>query len=371
MRKGENIYKRKDGRWEGRYKKGYKPNGQIKYGYIYGKTFQEVRIKLYTLKAHYHTQQELYGDACIPFKEWGKNWLQEIQNDVKPATYSSYHYKLSTYVFPLIGGLFLNELTAEEGKKLVQHWIERGLEPSTMQVILRITNKCLNHAKEQNKLKENPFSELKLPKKSTKKIRALSKKEQNKLEKVALKEKKNAGLPTYLALHTGLRIGEIAALRWSDLDFDRNLIHVNHTYQRIALALNNRKTQLIIGSTKTNSGARTIPMGKSVRKALLKHQRNSKGSFVFSVNNHPVEPRLLTYHFHQIRKKCGLEDVHFHQLRHTFATRCLEAQSDILSVSSLLGHASTKLTLDTYADSMLEQRIEVIDQMEKTFRQSA
>lgn len=371
MRKGENIYKRKDGRWEGRYKKGYKTNRQIKYGYIYGKTFQEVRIKLYTLKAHYHTQQELYGDACIPLEEWGKSWLQEIQNDVKPATFSSYHYKLSTYVLPLIGSLFLNELTAEEGKKLVRHWTERGLEPSTMQVILGITNKCLNYAKEKNKLKENPFSEVKLPKKRTQKIRSLTKKEQCKLEKIALKEKKDAGLPTYLALYTGLRIGEIAALRWGDLDFERNLIHVNHTYQRIALALNDRKTQLVIGSTKTHSGARTVPMSKSLRKELLKHRRKSKGSFVFSVNNHPIEPRLLTYHFHQIRKKCGLEDVHFHQLRHTFATRCLEAQGDILSVSSLLGHASTKLTLDTYADSMLEQRIEVIYQMETSIRKSA
>ena len=371
MRKGENIYKRKDGRWEGRYKKGYKANGQIKYGYIYGKTFQEVRVKLYTLKAHYLTQQEIYGKSCIPFEEWGKRWLMDIKNEVKPSTFSSYHYKLTTYVFPYIGSLFLNELTVEEGKKLVQQWSERGLSPSTMQVIVRIINKCLNDAKEKEQLKENPFSQLKLPKRNPQKIRALTRKEQHKLEQVALKEKKSAGLPTYLALYTGLRIGEIAALRWGDLDFERNLIQVKHTYQRINLALKHQKTQLMIGSTKTTSGARTIPMSQSVRKVLLKHRRHSKGSFVFSVNNHPIEPRLLTYHFHQIRKKCGLEEIHFHQLRHTFATRCLEAQSDILSVSSLLGHASTKLTLDTYADSMLEQRIEVIDQMETAIRKIA
>ncbi|BBM16988.1 site-specific integrase [Enterococcus avium] len=364
MRRGENIYKRKDGRWEGRYKKGYKANGQIKYGYVYGKAFQEVRIKLYSLKAHYHTQQEIYGESCIPLKEWGEVWLQEIQNEVKPSTYSSYQYKLTNYVFPFIGHLYLNELTLDVGKDLISEWVERGLQSSTMQVILRITNKFLNHAKERNKLKENPFLAIKLPKASTRKIHALTRKEQGKLEKVALNAKKSHGLPTYLALYTGLRIGEISALRWSDIDFDHSLIHVNHTYQRINLRLNKQKTQLLLGSTKTNSGVRIIPMSKSLRKELLKYRRQSKGIFVFSTSEHPMEPRLLTYHFHQIRKKCGLEEIHFHQLRHTFATRCLEAQSDILSVSALLGHASTKLTLDTYADSMMDQRIEVIYRME-------
>ncbi|MGM0168044.1 hypothetical protein IGI39_003056 [Enterococcus sp. AZ135] len=364
MRKGENIYKRKDGRWEGRYKKGYKSNGQIKYGYIYGRAFQEVRIKLYSLKAHYFTHQEIYGDACIPLEEWGKIWLSEIQHEVKPSTYSSYHYKLTNYVFPFIGQFYLNELTIDVGKQLLSEWLAKGLNPSTMQVILRIINKCLNYAKEKEKLKENAFLALKLPKTKPQKIRSLTKKEQKALEKASLKEKNDTGLPTYLALYTGLRIGEISALRWSDIDFERNLIQVNHTYQRISLNLKEQKTQLMIGSTKTDSGIRTIPIGRTLRKELLKHRRKSTGSFVFSTNNHPMEPRLLTYHFHRIRKKCGLEEIHFHQLRHTFATRCLEAQSDILSVSALLGHASTKLTLDTYADSMIEQRIEVIYRME-------
>ncbi|MGH1846819.1 tyrosine-type recombinase/integrase [Enterococcus gilvus] len=368
MRRGENIYKRKDGRWEGRVKKGYQADGRIKYRYIYGKTFQEVRTKLYSLKAYYLTNQTLRGDACIPFEEWSRIWLSEIQNDIKPSTFSSYQYKLSKYVFPYIGNTYLNELTSESGKELLTKWLELGLAPSSIRVIVRIISNCLNKAKDKKKINDNPFLELKLPKTNPRKIRSLTRKEQSEIETIALTEKKNSGLPTYLALYTGLRIGEISALRWSDIDFDRNIIHVNHTYQRISLNLNDRKTQLIIGSTKTNSGTRSVPVGQKLRKLLLNHRKNTQGSFVFSVNNRPVEPRLLTYHFHRIRKKCGLEDVHFHQLRHTFATRCLEAQSDILSVSALLGHASTKLTLDTYADSMMDQRIQVIYQMENTIK---
>ena len=371
MRRGENIYKRKDGRWEGRYKKGYKANGKIKYGYIYGKTFTEVRLSLYSLKVQYYTQQEIHGNACIPLVEWGQAWLLAIHKEVKPSTNSSYRYKLEKYVFPYIGEVFLNEITLETGKQLIQWWQEKGLQPTTMQVILRITNKCLNYAKKEQKIKENPFLELKLPKVKAKPIRALTKKEQTKLEKAALKEKKHRGLPTYLALNTGLRIGEISALRWSDIDFERNLIHVVHTYQRIPLSLKDKKTQLMLGPTKSDSGIRSIPMTKALAKELLKLCKKSKSSFVFSTKNDPMEPRLLTYHFHRIRKKCGLEEIHFHQLRHSFATRCLEVQSDILSVSAMLGHASTKLTLDTYADSMMEQRIEVIYRMERANRESA
>lgn len=364
MRRGENIYKRKDGRWEGRYKKGYKSNGQIKYGYIYGKTFHEVRIKLYSMKAYYLTQQEIYGSTSIPLEEWGLSWLKDIQQEVKPSTYSSYHHKLKKYVFAFIGTQPLNELTEETGRMLVEQWMKRGLETSTMQVILRIITQCLAAAKRKDYVRENPFLTVRLPKEKKRKVHSLSKKEQRIIEETALSEKNSTGLPTYLSLHTGLRIGEIAALRWSDIDFEQNIISVNQTYQRISLEGKDRKTQLIVGSTKTASGARTIPLSPALRKLLLKHQRLTNNSFVFSTRDHPMEPRLLTYHFHRIRKKCGLEKIHFHQLRHTFATRCLEVQSDITSVSALLGHNSTKLTLDTYADSMAEQRIEVIYRME-------
>ncbi|MGM0113406.1 tyrosine-type recombinase/integrase [Enterococcus sp. DIV0187] len=365
MRRGENIYKRKDGRWEGRYKKGYKANGQLVYGYVYEKSYHEVRKKLYPLKVYHQSHQEKYGKGCISLREWGCAWLQEIQGEIKPSTFSSYCYKLENYVFSFIGEYYLNELTLDMGKKLLNSWVEKGLSFSTMQVVLRLLCQCLTIAKERDYIKDHPFHQVRLPKKRKQSIRALSKKEQQTIEKVALNEKNDTGLPTYLALHTGLRIGEISALRWEDIDFEQGMIRVSHTYQRVPMALDGKKTQLLLGSTKTEAGARLVPMSRSLKKLLVKHKQMSSHSFVFSTNGKPMEPRLLTHHFHRIRKKCGLENVHFHQLRHTFATRCLEAQNDILSVSALLGHTSTQLTLDTYADSMMEQRIAVIIQMER------
>lgn len=365
MRRGENIYRRRDGRWEGRYKKGRKSDGCVKYGYVYGKTLHEVRNKLYPLKVHYQTIQEMQGSSCVAFEEWATLWLKEIQESVKPATYANYYYKMTKYVFPFIGDVFLNELTPEIGGKLLLKWTRYGLKHSTKQVIFRIVCQCLKYAKEQKQLKDNPFLSVKLPKENKVKIRALTKNEQQRLENTALKEKHNQGIPAYLALYTGLRIGEIAALCWSDIDFENNLLQVNHTYQRIALPLGNQRTQLVFDTAKTEASTRVVPLGNKLKRLLSKLKKSSTSQYVFSYKNKPLEPRLLTYHFQQLRKKCKLERIHFHQLRHTFATRCLEIQGDILSVSAMLGHTSTQLTLDTYADSMIEQRVKIIYQMEK------
>lgn len=364
MRKGENIYPRKDGRWEGRFPKGRKSNGRIKYGYIYGKSYSEVKRKIYPLRIHYQSLQQIHGYSAETFESWTSEWLMEVQDEVKPSTLSSYYYKLTKYIFPLLKDISLNELSLETGR-LVLNELQKQLAKSTVQVIFRILNKCLNHAKKCGKLAVNPFSELKIPKAKQSKIRALTRSEQKRMMETAVKEKKGYGIPSLLALYSGMRIGEIAALKWEDIDFEANLIYVNHTYQRISMIGSLKKTQLLLADSKTEASIRVIPISKTLKKLLVNHRKQAKGPFVFSVNGQPCEPRLLTHHFHRIRKKAELINIHFHQLRHTFATRCLEANKDISSVSALLGHASTQMTLDTYVDAMLEQRHKVIRKLDR------
>ena len=364
MRRGENIYLRKDGRWEGRYPKGRKLNGRIKYGYVYGRSYTEVKEKLYPLRIRYQSLQRIQGVSAGTFGEWASVWLKEVQEDVKHSTLSSYYYKLTKYVFPFIKEVPLNELTFETGKILLNQ-LQKKLARSTVLVIFRIINKCLNRAKKSGKLHANPFLELKMPKAKQKKVRALTLTEQKKVMEIASNEKKGRGIPVLLALYSGLRIGEIAALKWADIDFETNLMYVQHTYQRIPSLHSTKKTQLILADSKTEASVRVVPIGKTLKRLLLQHRKQSKGSFVFSTNGQPCEPRLLTYHFHRIRLKAGLIQVHFHQLRHTFATRCLEARKDISSVSALLGHASTQMTLDTYVDAMLDQRYRVIKELDR------
>ena len=364
MRKGENIYLRKDGRWEGRYSKGRKHNGKIKYGYVYGKTYSEVKKKLYPLKIQYQTLQQIQGNSCETFGEWINEWLEEIQDEVKLSTLASYHHKLTKYVLPITKNVSLNELSLGIGREILKN-LQKNLAKSTIQVIFRILNKCLNCAKKRGKITSNPFSELKIPKVRKKKVRSLTLSEQKRIMKIASRERSGYGLPSLLALHTGMRIGEIAALKWSDIDFETNLIHVQHTYQRIKTNEFGQKTTLIFTDSKTEASIRVIPMGISLKHLLVKHHKHSSSEFVFSTKGHPCEPRLLTHHFHKICSKAKLTNIHFHQLRHTFATRCLEAKNDIPSVSALLGHASTQMTLDTYVDAMLERRDQIVKAMEK------
>ncbi|MBO0452867.1 site-specific integrase, partial [Candidatus Enterococcus murrayae] len=271
MRKGENIYLRKDGRWEGRYPKGRKSNGKLRYGYVYGRSYTEVRQLLYPLRIHYHSLQKIQGSSAETFEEWSVEWLAEVQSEVKPSTLSSYYYKLSKYVLPIIRNIPLNELSLETGKTLL-HELQKQLAKSTVQVIFRILNKCLNQAKKIGKLNVNPFTELKIPKAKQTRIRALSMTEQRKVMNIATKEKKGYGIPTLLAMYSGMRIGEIAALKWEDIDFDENLIYVRHTYQRIPVVNARRRTQLIMADSKTEASLRIIPMSKTLKKVLLTHR---------------------------------------------------------------------------------------------------
>ena len=342
--KGENIYYRKDGRWEGRYAIGRKSNGRIKYGYVYGKTYQTVRDKLLPLKQQSDRMIQLYGKSMMTYSEWVTQWKKEIQKTIKLSTYSNYCYKLSRYLLPHLGTTPLYQVTSERIQEIIDIFMKEKLSPSSIQIIHCLLKKTLNDAKKQGLLYQNPCDAVKLPKRIPRKVRALTIEQQRSLLKVVDKSDDNKDQAVILALNTGMRIGEIAALKWSDIDFNRGIISITQTCNRV----------------KSSDNQRTIVNYDAVWKLLKRLKEKSDAEFVFSIGDKGCEPRVLTYHFHQLRKKARLENIHFHQLRHTFATRCLEAKVGITSVSALLGHASTKMTLDVYSDSMLEERVTAV-----------
>ncbi|MBO0451819.1 tyrosine-type recombinase/integrase [Candidatus Enterococcus murrayae] len=361
-RRGENIYKRKDGRWEGRYQKGRTPDGKIKYGSVYGRSYQETKYKLYPLKIKYQRLISMHGTCAIPFYQWANHWLTTIRGTIKPATYASYDYKMIHFILPMLNDTYLNELDEAAIKGLLDSWKAKQFKESTIRVVFQELKSCLSLAVKQGYLVSNPCDQIVLPKQDKKRVCALSKKEQAMLERTLADTPLNKRLPVILALQTGMRIGEIAALQWKNVDFDSNVIHVEHTFQRIPSVDRGQKaSELVLSSPKTSASKRLIPMSRRVRQELLKAREQRTGSFIISTKGGPSEPRLIGYHFHQLMKKAQLIGKHFHQLRHTFATRCVERNRDIASISALLGHSSTQMTLDTYSSALLEQRMKVIE----------
>lgn len=363
-KRGENIYKRKDGRWEGRYIKGRKQDGKIQYGYVYSKNYKTVQDKLIKMKYLFRRDNQDRQSYSGTVKQWLMYWLEtETKNRVKLSSYASYQYKIEHYIFPSLGDCQLCHLNSEQIQKLISELRRQQLSVNTIKTILAIFKQGINSAIQAEYLIRNPFDGIQIPTEQKTKVKALSLEVQRKIETIA--EKNPNGFPTFLALYTGMRIGEISGLQWSDIDFERDAILVKHTYQRMPLSQGKHKTQLSLSRAKSSSSERMIPLGKVIKKMLLNWRSQVPDSrFVFENNGHPIEPRLLTYHFKKITKEIGIPDIHFHQLRHTFATRCLEAQENIAVISAILGHNSVKTTLDIYTDALTFQKRTMIEKME-------
>lgn len=360
-RRGENIYKRKDGRWEGRYIKGRTENGRIRYGYVYDRSFKKLRKKLLHCKNLYENNNILSNNFSGTVKEWVKEWFRELEYEpLKPATQASYQYKLTKYVLPYLGNRKLEKLTQKDIQILVQQLKQIHLSASSIRLVLQIMKRSLQNAFQASMI-ARLFEHVKLPKAAKTKVTALPENEQLKVEE-SLAEKE-VELPIAIALNTGMRIGEICALKWEDIDFSAKEISVKHTLQRIPVQNAEKKTAVIEGPVKSESSLRKIPINSSLLSLLKRLAEEKKSPYVIGKKQRYIEPRALNYQFKKYMKKLQLGAVHFHQLRHTFATRLLEKGADVATVSALLGHHSAKMTLDIYVDSTKEQRIKWVNEL--------
>lgn len=367
VKKGENIYKRKDGRWEGRYIKHRTPKNKIVYGYIYGKQYSDVKEKLTVVKARTLTSNFSLSSYDELFEDFIGNWMMTtVKYDVKPTTYSNYTRLIKRHILPSLGSVRVKKITQASIQDFVYQLAKQKFASGTIRNVFNIVKKALSVAVNQNYLFDNPCEKVVLPKTTTKKVTALTLQEQRKLEQVALRDKECS--PVILALYSGMRIGEISGLKWEDIDFEKSLIYVKRTITRITNeGTTTRKTILISGTPKSITSDRVIPMASNLQNYLLAKKMMSSSSYVISCNGGVTEPRTINYRFKKMTNQIGILDVRFHSLRHTFATRCLERGVDIASLSQILGHNSTKLTLDTYADSLLENRQAAIKTIDDLF----
>jgi integrase len=231
---------------------------------------------------------------------------------------------------------------------------EKGLSDSTVNDNMQLLSSIINAAREDNIISVHFNKCPGKPRKKKQKFIVLTRSAQYTLERICEREK--TGILALLALYTGMRIGEISALKWDDVDLDEGIIYVHETAQRTSIYDDDDvRTEVSVGSPKSETSERFIPISPNTVAYLKKHKENADCEYVISCKGHMAEPRVLQYRFESLLKKSGLKKVNFHATRHTYATRCLEEGMDIRTLSQLLGHATVEMTLK-YGESLMEHK---------------
>lgn len=357
-KRGDCIRKRKDGRWEGRYRTFDSANGKYKYVSVYGHTFTECKRKLESKKEN--------TEPCVvsqtTFSEILNMWLDVNRIKIKKSSATKYLNMIERHIIPELGGLTSSDLNATVfnrflEKKLTDGKIDGsgGLSPSYVKTIAVIIESAVKYGQSEGYCDSLriPLIKPQLKKNEVKIFRndALSA-----LEKNLLTDTDSTKLGIYAALKTGMRLGEICALKWSDIDFNENTLKIRNTVTRIRKSDTEKGSELIIDRAKTESSLRTVPISSALLNVLLKMKEKSVSQYVISDSDSFLSPRTFEYRYKQLLKKCGIEPLNFHALRHTFATRCIESGMDVKTLSELLGHAGVTLTLNTYVHSSLEKK---------------
>lgn len=337
-RKGENVYHRKDGRWEGRYLE--QGAGACRRRSVYGHTYQEAKEKL--LQARRQPPRPA-PPGKEPFAQLADGWLAEKRRWVKASTYCRYRTVVEVHLKPMLGALPPAAIGQSELRRLVDR-LSETLAGGTVHNVLSVLKMIFRSLAERGV--PLPPVPCPAPCGAKKMVRVLSAGEYEKLARHLLQRSGAPGAGILLALECGLRIGEVCALRWRDFDFGEAVLTVRGTLQRLPAPAGGG-TQVTVTGPKSASSLRRIPLRQELA-ALCRPLAGPADAFFLTGTPKPMEPQNLRYHLQRACAACGLTGVHFHTLRHTFATRCVEAGCEIKVLSEMLGHASTRITLDRY-----------------------
>lgn len=370
------IIQLKNGSWAGQYS--YKGKRKS----VYGKTKQEAAKKLKEILNDIEQDIDIEAQTQ-PLSEWMNYWLATYAKpNIKQSTYISYEGYIRNYVTPRLGNIPMNKLTVSQLQEfLVGLNVNNGgtLSAKTVVNVKNMLHCAIEQAVLNNILVKNYLDAVRLPKRHTEEQRVLSLEEQTSLIEAAKSYPNEASFGIILDLFTGLRKGELLALQWCDLCEEKKTLKINKTLNRLKVIDNPespRKTEIVIGSTKTSTSAREIPLFDKLFEDLMQHkerqiaQKTAAGRthhetdyIITSTDFSYLDPRNYEALFRRVCKRAGLSDVHIHTIRHTFATRALENGVDVYALSKLLGHAQPSTTLNKYGHALPEHKQACMDKI--------
>lgn len=365
-RRGENIYKRKDGRWEVRCIAFYDETGRAHYKSLYAKSYAEAKMKKQEACIPNHPPiKTISGSTCSSFGEACWLWLCNIQPKVKESSYVKYRNILDTYVIPILGHYGMGRMNAGLLEQYFTDLLEHGksdgtgLAAKSVCDIKSVIKMVILFSSQEGWMSNCGIAHIVI-KQGNKQIRVLAQEEQANLEKYLLSELSNVSMGIYISLYTGIRLGELCALQWEKIDFGEKMISINKTMIRLKdyAHSSGKSTRVVETSPKSPCANRMIPIPDFLLQLLREKSIGMEGQAYLLTGRADkyMEPRLLEYHFQKITKDLGIKNANFHCLRHTFATRCVEVGFDVKTLSVILGHATIHITMNRYVHPTVDMK---------------
>ena len=314
----------------------------------------------------------------ILYEDLANEWLKYKKNYVKESTYAAYLNVMHNHLIPDFGNKYLNDIT----HNLLQEYIitklktgkietNEGLSEKSVKDIMIVLKSSLKYAMNEGMMQQVNLDFVYPKSQKKKRIYIFTKRQQKKITEYAIENLNPTNIGILLSLYTGIRIGELCALKWSDIDFKNNIIHINKTLQRIYTKNENNESEakIIISTPKTISSNRDIPINKELAD-LIKPFKTDSRHYILTSSLECTEPRGYRKHFYTMLSRLNLKikTITFHSLRHTFASNCINLGIDYKTVSELLGHSNINITLNLYVHPNLSQKKKCINSVWKEYQ---
>lgn len=298
----------------------------------------------------------------VSFETIANEWLEKKENEIKQSTYANYRYLINKYLIPELKEVSLKDLERYDFNKIIKKWIE-VLSSKTIRDIVAVLKSILRYAEDNYKINYN-VSKITIPKLEIEKIKTLSKREKTRLENYCLKHDTLRNVGIVVCLYTGMRIGEICAIKWKNIDLEKKEIHVKATLQR-SYKKEGIGTKIIIDTPKTKDSIRNIPITNKLYEVLKSLKlKYDKEDYLLTGNKEKfIEPRNYNYEFKKTLRECKIKSYKFHVLRHTFATDCIDVGMDVKSLSEVLGHSDVNITLNRYVHSSYNHKKKYMEKL--------
>ena len=360
-RHGENIRKRKDGRWEARYAASHDHNGKTVYKSVYGNSYEEVKTKREEIL---NSSLKTSRRSGLTFEQVTDLWLQSKKDSLKRSSYNLYYNLLHQHLLPLLIDTHFSSITADDVSALLKNKIKEGYSPSTVLALRTILMMIFHYARKHD-ITCSVDDEIYIPKTKRNDVKAFTRDEQKAIDDYLKEHPDVFNLSVYLSMYCGLRIGEVCALQWKDIHINQGTIHISKTLLRMQNKMDPdiHKTEIVIQQPKTDSSIRVIPI-PSFLLPVLNRYKDDDDIFVITGKSRCMEPRVCLRKFKKMISQVNVSDYSFHACRHTFATRCVEIGMDAKTLSEILGHSSIKTTLERYVHPSIDLKRAQMNKLE-------